>query len=75
MSQNQNHTIDFFTLSLREYLGVFRFFVLQKFNEDFFFLICVKPNIFTVLRLGKFAFVQGKIVIINQKVEANSKVS
>ena len=60
---------------LPDYLGVFLFYILQKINEDLFFLICDKPNIYTVPRLGKFAFVQEEIVNINQIIEVNSRVS
>ena len=37
--------------------------------------VCDKTNIYTVSKLGKFAFMHGKSVNINQIVAANSKVS
>ena len=47
----------------------------KKVQRWFIFSVCDKPNICTVSKLGKFAFVYGKIVNINQIVEANSETS
>ena len=40
-----------------------------------YFSVCDKPNICTVSKLSKFAFVHGNIVNIKKIVEDNIKVS
>ena len=48
---------------------------LKKNSTVIYFSVFDKPNICTVSKLGKFAFVYGKIVNINQIVKTNSETS
>ena len=72
ISQNKIATI---LISLHHHNGSILVYSDSMVQRGFIFSICDKPDISSVSRLGKFAFVGGMIVKINQIAEVKNKVS